>query len=570
MARGVSIIPDFMAENPYDTFRLLLPLKLHLDEDKYGNSHFKVIIKNMTQNEVFSYDLSPELLFTHFPLEKSFNNGQPNDYYQNKTIFEKDFIIDTTNISKNNSYKLHELLDEKSIVSISGWKRKFLNEAKYLNCYLIEQNGNKIIIPDFVIAIYYYFRFSEMREAALDCNLEDLYVMCTPDRNDAKIVLPIPRNDEDAAFIHRYACNETAQKEFDNIGKYINNYLSYMRNLDIDKEIESIPIKANFPIKEKFKIETRCSILTNEGSKEEYYFIHEILNDYSDIGFDKFTKIIEQNKTITTIDEFDNLPKVDKEIPGNITEILKGKPANKKYTQTHHRKDKKKSCGSLNGIEIENETITKDTLIDILKIYQEQQNNESIDQSLTESPNKGEKDINKIVISSEFEKENEERNPLKKIDNFTVFRQYMEFLEQHPSIKNFILNEVKDLPEFLIEKDGDKKVNSKCKMKKRARQYLTATFKYEHFYVGLLELENYKSLSASSWVIISNSVITSSTFDFFINLYFKDNISIPDIVKNYKKANPKFTKKNHERSEKLKKFQLAKWYAGLLGKINLN
>jgi hypothetical protein len=419
MARGKSIIPDFMAENPYDTFRLLLPLKLHLDEDKFGNSHFKVVIKNMTQNEVFSYDLSPELLFTHFPLEKSFNNGQQNDYYQNKTIFEKDFIIDTTNTSKNNSYKFHELLDEKSIVSISGWKRKFLNEAKYINCYLIEQNGNKIIIPDFVIAIYYYFRFSEMREAALDCNLEDLYVMCTPDRNDAKIVLPIPRNDEDAAFIHRYACNETAQKEFDNIGKYINNYLNYMRNHDIDKEIENIPIKANFPIKEKFKIETRCSILTNEENNEKYYFIHEILNDYSDIGFDKFTKIIEQNKTITTIDKFENLPKVDKEIPGNITEILKGKPANKKYTQTHHRKDKKKSCGSLNGIEIEHETITKDTLIDILKIYQEQQNNESIDQSLTESSNKGEKNISKIIISSEFKKENAERNPLNEIDNFT-------------------------------------------------------------------------------------------------------------------------------------------------------
>lgn len=39
MARGKSIIPDFMADNPYDTFKLLLLLKLHLDEDKYGNSH---------------------------------------------------------------------------------------------------------------------------------------------------------------------------------------------------------------------------------------------------------------------------------------------------------------------------------------------------------------------------------------------------------------------------------------------------------------------------------------------------------------------------------------------------
>ncbi len=569
MARGKSIIPDFMAKNPYDTFRLLLPLKLNLDEDKYGNSHFKVIIKNMTQNELFTYDLSPELLFTHFPLEKSFSNGQQNDYYQNKAIFEKDFIIDTTNISKNNSYKLHELLDEKSIVSISGWKRKFLNESKYINCYLIEQNGNKIIIPDFAIAIYYYFRFSEMREAALDCNLEDLYIMCTPDRNDAKIVLSIPRNDEDAAFIHRYACNEIAQKEFDNIGKYINNYLSYMRNLDIDKEIESIPIKANFPIKEKFKIETRCSILTNEENKEKYYFIHEILNDYSDIGFDKFTKIIEQNKIITTIDDFENLPKVDKEIHGNITEILKGKPANKKYTQTHHRKDKKKSCGSLNGIEIEHEIITKDTLIDILKIYQKQQNNESIDQSLTESSNKGEKNISKIVISSEFEKENEERNPLNEIDNFTVFKQYTSFLSQQPLIKKFNISEVQYLPEVKIKNTED--INKRCKMKKRQKQYLIATFQYEEIYVGLLELENNPSSAAATWVIISReNYISEHIFNNFISFYLKDNLSIKDLKVIYNKSPIKFITKNHERDENLTIEQLNKWLAALIGKLSIN
>ncbi len=40
MARGKNIILDFMAENPYDTFRLLLPLKFQLDEDRYGNSHY--------------------------------------------------------------------------------------------------------------------------------------------------------------------------------------------------------------------------------------------------------------------------------------------------------------------------------------------------------------------------------------------------------------------------------------------------------------------------------------------------------------------------------------------------
>lgn len=567
MARGKSIIPDFMADNPYDTFRILLPLRLDLDEDKYGNSHFKVIIKNMTQKEVFTYNLSPELLFTHFPLEKSFSNGKQNEYYPNKNIFEQEFLIDTSILTKNHSKKLYKIVDEKSIVSIAGWKRTFLDEAKYINCYLLEQNGIKLIIPEFAIAIYYYFRFSEMREASLDCNLEDLYVMCTPDRHDAKIVLPIPRNDEDAAFIHRYACNEIAQKEFDNIGKYINNYLKFMRELDIDKEIEDIPIKANFPVREKFSIETRCSILTNEDKDEKYYFVHEILNDYSDIGFDKFTKIIQQNKIITTVDEFENLPKVDKETPENITEILKGKPATKKYTQTHHRKDKKKSCGSLHGIEIEHETITKDTLIDILKIYQEQTNGESIDHSLTESSNKGEKNISKIVISSEFEKEVDERSPLNEIENFNVFKQYTSFLSQQSTFKNFSISEVKHLPETKI-KDTDE-INKRCKIKKRQRQYITATFQYEDKYIGLLELENYPSSAAASWVIVSkNTFISQQIFNDFIELFLKENLST-NTLKNTYKTTIKFTTKNHERDKELSKEQLTKWLSGLVGKLFL-
>ncbi len=65
----------------------------------------------------------------------------------------------------------------------------FKNDAKHINCYVIKRNNFQIIIPHFAIAIYYYFRFTEMREAVLDGNLGNLYEFCFPDRNDAKIVL---------------------------------------------------------------------------------------------------------------------------------------------------------------------------------------------------------------------------------------------------------------------------------------------------------------------------------------------------------------------------------------------
>lgn len=43
--------------------------------------------------------MSPELLFTHFPLEKSFLKGDKTKYYTNKDITEKSFTLDTTNFN---------------------------------------------------------------------------------------------------------------------------------------------------------------------------------------------------------------------------------------------------------------------------------------------------------------------------------------------------------------------------------------------------------------------------------------------------------------------------------------
>ena len=565
MVRGRRIVPDFMAENPNDVFKLLLPLKLHLDEDSHGNSHFKVAIKNLTKKEVFTYHLSPELLFTHFPLEKTFCNGELAKY-QNNQILDMNFYLMPSNSQK---IKLHDVLDEKSIVSLIGWKRNCLREATYINCHLFEYENKKIIIPDTAIALYYYFRFSEMREAALNCTLEELYVMCSPEKDDAIIVLNKNRQDEDAAFIHRYACQPTANSEFNNIGKYILNYLNYMKNKDEDKEVEDLYIKANFPVKDSFKIETRCTLLTNEETHEKFYFVHEITNDYSNIGFNKLTKIVQQNKIISSSEELEDLPVINRDMYSDISEILKTYHASKKNVATYHKKDKKKSCGSLLNINIENSEMKKDTIIDIFKIYQEQENTDTVDQSLTDSSSNSKKGINKVIISSEFKREVEENKPLNEIDNFIVFKQYTDYLQEQSFIKNLQISEVLYLPE-MTNKITDE-INKKGKMRGRQRQYLTATFKYKDTYVGLLELENYPSSAAASWIILSKTTpISSQAFNSFITLFLEDNYSTNNLKDNYKRPPLVFRTKNHERDENLTDNQLKKWYLGLLGKIHLN
>lgn len=565
MSTRKSIIPKFMKDNPNDTFKFLFPLKIVLDEDKYGNSHYEVVVKNMSKNQIFTYRVSPELLFTHYPLCKSFKNGEKTEKYLNKDIVDKNFKINTKFINKNNEKKLKDILDQESIGTLLGWNYKLLKDAKNINCYLVEQDDIKIIIPHFTIGIYYYFRFSQLREAVLDSTLNELYIMCEDDRANAKIVLPTYRTDEDAAFIHRFACQKNAIKEFDNVSGYIHNYLKFMQENNFD-DMYKMHLKFNFPTKEEFQIDTRSSLVTNKETNEKYYFIHEITNDYSDIGFDKLTKIIEKNKVILNLGNLENLPKVEKDIPNETSEVLKITHASKRNTQTYNQKDRKKSCGSLNNIPVDEESSTRDIIEDLLKIYKEQQTDDITDQSLTESSSKGNKTIRKVVISSEFIKESSSK-PLAEIDNFVVFNQYINFLQERPDIKDFHLNEKKDLPQYTLE-DDETKINPKCKIKKRPRQYLTATFKYENYYVGLLELENNPSSGNSTWVIISDKPIEIKHFEFFMNLYFKKDIGIDNILKIHSKTNPKFTKKNHERNENLNEIQLTNWYTGLLSKLS--
>ena len=565
MAKKKSIIPEFMVNNPEDTFQFLFPLKIILDEDKFGNSHYEVVVKNISKDQIFTYQVSPELLFTHYPLCKSFKNGEKIEKNPNKDIIDKSFIINTKLVNEFNLKKLKHILDKKTIGTLLGWNYKFYDDAKNINCYLVEQDDIKIIIPHFAIGIYYYFRFSQLREAVLDSTLNELYIMCEENRTNAKIVLPTYRTDEDAAFIHRFACQKNAIKEFDNVSGYIHNYLKFMQENNFDDDMYKMHLKFNFPTKEEFQIDTRSSLVTNKETNEKYYFIHEITNDYSDIGFEKLTKIIEKNKVILNLGDIENLPKVEKDIPNETSEVLKITHASKRNTQTYNQKDRKKSCGSLNNIPVDEESSTRDIIEDLLKIYKEQQTDDITDQSLTESSSKGNKTIRKVVISSEFIKESTAKS-LKEIDNFVVFNQYINFLQERPDIKDFHLNEKKDLPQYTLE-DDETKINPKCKIKKRPRQYLTATFKYENYYVGLLELENNPSSGNSTWVIISDKPIEIKHFEFFMNLYFKKDMGIDNILKKHSKTNPKFTKKNHERNENLNEIQLGKWYAGLLSKL---
>ena len=563
MSTRKSIIPEFMKNNPDDTFQFIFPLKMALDEDKYGNSHYEVVVKNITKNEVFKYLVSPELFFTHYQFLEYYKNGKKVDRKNN--IEEKSFIIDSNFINENNLKKLKDLLDEDTIGILLGWNKKYLKTTENINCYLVEIDGVNLIIPHFAIGIYYYFRSSALKEAVLDSTLQKLYILCDDNPKDAKIVLPKYKTDEDAAIIHRFACQQSAIKEFDNVSNHIQNYIKFMidRNLDVD----AMHLKFNFPTKEEFKIDTRTTLIKNKITKEEYYFIHEITNDYSNIGFEKFTKSVQKTKILLNLDDINKPSIIEREIPNETTDILQVAHASKKYTQSSNQKRKNKSCGSLQNIPVHETTSSLEIIENLLKIYKDQESDEIIDQSLTQSSSKGKSNIRRVVISSKFIKETTS-SPLNEIDNFVVFRQYIRYLEQRTEIKNLSISEEKELQEFMLDdQDGKKQINPKCKINKRARKYITVTFQYENSFFGLLELENKPSSASSTWVLTSNRQIQDSDFNKFINLYCKDNMNPLEIKQRYSNSNPTFDRKYHERNEDLEDKQLAMWYFNLLKKI---
>ena len=153
-----------------------------------------------------------------------------------------------------------------------GWNKKYVMTAENINCYLVEIDGINLIIPHFAIGIYYYFRSSALKEAVLDSTLQELYILCDDNPKDAKIVLPKYKTDEDAAIIHRFTCQKNAIKEFDNVSNYIHNYLKFMQENNTDKDIYKMHLKFNFPTKEQFQIDTRCSLIKNKDTNKTYYF----------------------------------------------------------------------------------------------------------------------------------------------------------------------------------------------------------------------------------------------------------------------------------------------------------
>ncbi|MDD2790281.1 MAG: hypothetical protein PHU40_06375 [Sulfurimonas sp.] len=563
MGKPKRIVPEFMLDNPDDTFMFLMPLDLKPDDEDIGNSYFRVAVKNLTTKDQFTTLMSPEIFFTHFKLHKAYKSAKL-DKKANKYIKteKQTYRIDTRLSKEEYDTTLDKCLDKNQIGQLLGYKYTYLTEAQNTSCCVIKTwNDVILIIPHSVIGIYYYYRSTALREATLKCDLSDLYYGYDCNPNDASIIIPkyVPEND--APFINRFLCKEDAVNNFEKIGTYINAYMRAKKDKTAATQIESVPIKAKFPVEDKFSI--TCMVSDFQHNGKYYKYVHEILDDNSDIGFSKFTTFIQGKNIITEADDIDKLPTVPVTEPSNTSECLKSEHASKRYKQNTVTSNRKNKCSSLANIEISKDKITDEDVLEKLKIMEETLSNENVDQSLTDSSGSGDKKTRKTRVSTKG-KDFQKISTTEYTHNFDEFNQYIDYMRTQEAIENLIVIENQKMITVFNGENGN--ANPKCMIYGRERQYITATFKYKNSYLGLLELEN--SASTSTWIISSKNPIYDSVFQKFLYHYIDENMAIDGIRKMYDGNDGiKFKTKNHERDIEFTQVVLARWVAGVLGKI---
>ncbi len=565
MAKSKRIVPDFMLDNPDDSFIFLMPLSLKPDqEEDIANSYFNVAVKNLTTKEYFEAQMAPEVFFTHYKLQTAYKNGKLDRQRNKKSpVYDQDIHLDTVLNGQEYDVSLESVLPQQLMGQLLDWTyQNFMDEVKRIRCYLTGER-KRIIIPHYAIATYYYYRSTTLREATLKCDLGDLYYGYSCDPSDASIIVPKYVPEDDAPFLHRFLCQDSAAKAFDDIGAYIKNYMKVVKDKNPKAIINKMPIKAKFPAKDQFTISCRMSHLYDKKEKQHYFYIHQITDDDSPIGFSKFTTFFQGKKIVTDTNDIDNLPVVPVKNPSDTSERLKPEHASRQYRQNSITTTRKKKCSSLSGIEMSTDRITDEEVLEKLKIIEETLANEEVDQSLTDASGNGEKKTRKTRVSSKG-KGLIQQGMTELTNNFDEFRQYLEYMHTQKEIVNLQEYGPEKMATVMDGKDGSP--NPKCMLRGSERQYVAATFQYKNSYAGLLELEN--SGSTSTWVVSSKEAFGVEIFDRFLEHYVEDNMAVNDMKKMYgKESVVRFGTKNHERTSKLQTTHIIRWVAGVLGKV---
>ncbi|RXJ81042.1 hypothetical protein [Arcobacter sp. F2176] len=552
---------DFMQteKGQYSSFKLNAILGLKYNHNNKNSHNFLVQFQNIKTNYLETVEITPELLRYKFKLGNTYKEGK----LVNKDLNEFEDYLEIDTLQMKEQQPIYKVLSKNSIKYILG--NNDFNAFKYGGnfCYVHENEDAKYIIPSYVIALYYYFKSSSMKESLYKGNPFILYDSVNSnlgDKTDAILVLESHASKLDGPFIYRFLTDEIAQKGFVDFSRYIS---AFKTKNDMDKKpTVLIPIKALFPTREIFNIKIRYIEIEDSSSNKKTYLVNEIQNDDSTLDFEKLTILKKKKK--------------DRKIDPNDEEGLhiKGrKPKKRKKTVNTdtpsliYGTNKIREIENTQNLSLINKDITYGSLEEEnpnVPIVTDKEKKGEVSVSFSKGENSGDE----TAQQSRLETDNDNKNEVSKPPTFDIFLESIEFIENSNLVSEFIYNDIpKNVPVSYTKSD---ELTSQCSIHNRIKQYVTCAFEYNDIKIVLIEVESEHN-DFATWVIASKNEIFEDAITEALEMRYSEQKVLQEIKDTYNDLNTlKFNTHRHAQinDENEHEEVLERWLLRLLNIIN--
>lgn len=565
----INPIPEFMLteKGQFGNFKFNAVLGIKFNRENPNNHTFLVQLQNIKNNYAFQEEMSPELLRFRYKLGRTYKKGK---------LVKSEAKDKRMAFVMNASWGIEQVplftaLSKTNIMHILGSQSKnsFTFGANF--CYVHETDEAKIIIPSYTVLLYYYLRSSSMTKAVFKGNHHLMYDEINSkldNKNDAHLILNSNFSYLDGPFIYRFASNNIAGKAFVDIFRYISTKIAKADMNKDDKEngknknIDLIPIKTLFPIKELFVLHVRYEVLPElSDNGKPIYYAHEIMNDESTLDFEKLT--VTKIKRVKLSDD-ENKPPKDFKFIGRKAKKTLNKTTNKtpsrKYSTSYLQQMEDEKNLGLAG-KIINHNILEVVEDDESQV-QPQQSNNIPELSFAQAQNNGDENTRQVSLESR------ESKLMEIPPNYDLFKICIEYIENSGLVSDFEFDDSYDEIPHSLMKNGQP--YSLCEIHGRVKTYATCSFVFNELNVVLVEVEP-KGVDASIWVLISKQNISEEQVYSLLSQRYKNDAKMEDLKVTYSDSNKlKFEIKKHALTDEhgdIYYEKLGSWLFTLLGKI---
>lgn len=528
MAKQSSAIPEFMLDTKGKNteYRINAMVGMQYNPQDPTNSTYTVLVQDRKTNFVRKEEFPPDILRRRFKMGRVYLAGKQIDIEAEQ---KSGYVSINTALESAEQVQLKSVLTDVDFIQImhgSTYHRDLLRDSW---CYQFETDEATLIIPSAVLALYFYFRSSSMKEALLYGNLDSLYNPVESDFSNKAEPLIVLRSKAalfDGPFLYRYITNNPAKQSFLDFSRYISNYRHKISADQIKSHF--IPIKAKFPLRTTFDIVVRYHELNMSLLElKPKWFVTSIVNDSMSFEFEKITVL---KGTKATDDPTKTRKFVyKKRKPRSTTPRVRPAPPSNIYGPNKMTdRDDDLNLG-LRG---------KDIIYGSKSIPADprSQKSEKSDRIVDQGFGYG----NSTGATQRSTVETQDKSTTVRPPNFDIFNMCLEFLEN-----SGVFGDITTSSGFDQVVSSDQKLNSRNSFDGVPKRYITAACSFDDYEILLVEVES-DTMDFATWVLVSRNIIAESTVLDLIRLRYSEDKKLEEIQQKYNGVNTVlFLRKKH-------------------------